>query len=160
MEMKTGWKVAAAVAAVVVIVAAIAVLASGGDDGPDVRYDYEMEIVGSFTEADGDVQDAPAGREFLVVTWTVANDSYADGFSTNDIIFQTRAVVDGVGHGTSVYGYLHPGYVLGDIVEGETASFVLVYEVPAGTTAEDVTMQVEYVMFDPPSMERDASLRG
>ena len=157
--MRTGWKVAVAIVAVIVVIAVVA-LATGGDDGPEVRYDYEMEVVGSFEEADGDVQTAPAGSEFLVVTWTVANDGYSDGFSTNDLIFQTDAVVGGIAYGTSVYGYLHPGYVLGDIMEGQMASFVFVYEVPAGTAVGDVTMQVDYVMFDPPSMERDTSLRG
>ena len=157
--MKTIWKAAAIVVVVIImVIAAAAALGSGSDDSPEVRYDYSIEVSDSFAEADGGVVNAPAGSTFAIVTWRVANDGYADGFSTNDLIFQTDAVVNGVAHGTSIWGTTHPGHMLGEITEGSTASFVCVYEVPAGTTAQDVTMQMEYVMFDPPTMERDDSL--
>lgn len=157
--MKTGWKVAVAIVAVVVIVAVIAAVGSG-DDSPEVRYDYELEVADSFTSSSGYEETPSSGNQYVIVTWTVANDSYGDGFHTNDLFFQAKVVAGGVAYGTSIDMYTHPGYLLGDILEGEKATFVYVYEVPAGIPAEDLDVQVHYADFDPPSMERDMSLRG
>lgn len=101
--------------AIVVIAAAIG---PGSDESPEVRYDYGIEVADSFVGDDEYEVDAPSGSAFAIVTWRVANDGYADGFSTNDLIFQTEAVVDGVAHGTSFRGTAHPGYLLGEITEG------------------------------------------
>ena len=155
--MKTGWKVAVAIVAVVVIVAVIAA-AGSGDDSPEVRYDYELEVADSFTSSSGYVVTPSEGNQYAIVTWTVANDSYGDGFHTNDLFFQAKVVAGGVAYSTTVDMYTHPGYLLGDILEGEKATFVYVYEIPAGIPTENLDVQVKYVDFDPPSMERDTSL--
>ena len=141
--MKTGWKVAVAIVAVVVIVAVIAAVGSG-DDSPEVRYDYGIEVADSFTSSSGYEETPSSGNQYVIVTWTVANDSYGDGFHTNDLFFQAKVVAGGVAYGTSIDMYTHPGYLLGDILEGERAMFVYVYEVPAGTLCQELSILGRY----------------
>lgn len=75
--MKTGWKVAVAIVAVVVIVAVIAAVGSG-DDSPEVRYDYEIEVADSFTSSSGYEETPSSGNQYVIFTWTVVNDFYRD----------------------------------------------------------------------------------
>ncbi len=154
-------KVIGAIVVVVVIIVAIAavvVVMSDDDKGGKVRYDYEIEIVDSFY--DGTFNETPSsGNQFAIVTFTVVNDSYEDGFDTNMTIFDVDLKVGSTTYPTSFYTFLHPGYLLTDIMVGETASFVYVYEVPSGTTVSSISVEMSYIWtFDPPTMERDRSL--
>ncbi len=160
--MNAGFKLPIA-AIVMVIVCAVMYFSIPGDvDSGDVRYDYVVELTDSFesTSEYRDVVTAPAGKQFAVVTWTIANDSFKDGFSTNDLIFQSDVVVDGLIYTPQIIGFEHPGYVSASIAEGHTASFVYVYQIPAGTSVDGVEVVFEYVTVYPPDMIKDESIRN
>ncbi len=129
-------------------------------DSGSVRYDYDVEIVDSFESKSGYVYTADIGTQFVIVTWTVANDSFEDGFSTDDLIFQADVVAGGLSYTPRVIGFDHPGYVSATIVMGHTASFVYVYQIPEGFAVEDIGMEFEYMTVYPPEMIRDEGLRS
>lgn len=154
---RTG-KIVLAVIVVIAVVAIAAAASSGSDDGPEVRYNYSVQVTDSF--GDGPFPETPSeGHEFAVVTFTFANDSYEDGFSTNPLMFVVDVVVDGLSYSTSYHMMSHPGYQLVDIMPGGTASCSYVFEIPSGTSAEDVEVQWEVQWtFDPPEMGSDGTL--
>ncbi|MDO5854062.1 MAG: hypothetical protein Q4Q62_08555 [Thermoplasmata archaeon] len=158
MQKKTKIIVGAVVVlAVIVLLAAAA--SGGGSSKAEVRYNYSIEVTDSFTTDSGYTASSGTGSDFAIVTWTVANDSYSDGFSTNSLTFDADLTVNGLTYGTSAYMYSHPGYLLATIEQGHSASFVYVYEVPDGTAVSDIEVSFEYTWtFDPPKMERDESL--
>ena len=151
------------VVAVVVIVAvlAIAIGSGGGQDGsePDARLNYDFEIADSFTTSSGNVQEAYGNDVYLILDITCANDHYASGISTNPMIFQWGVTVGGMTYSMDVDTYLHPGYALAEIAEGNTGSWTLVFAIPEGTTTDDVTISYEYDMvFSTPTFEIDETL--
>lgn len=156
-------KLIISVVAVVVIVAvlAIAIGSGGGQDSSesDARLNYDFTIADSFTTSSGNTQEAYGNDTYLILDITCANDHYSSGISTNSIIFQWSVTVGGLTYSMDVDTYLHPGYVLADIAEGSTGSWTLVFSIPEGTTADDVTISYEYVMiFFTPTFEIDESL--
>lgn len=151
------------VVVVIVIIAAIAIaIGSGGgqeSSESDARLNYDFEITDSFTTSSGNVQEAYGNETYLILDITCANDHYASGISTNPIIFQWSVKVGGFTYSMDVDTYLHPNYVLADIDEGNTGSWTLVFSVPEGTTADDVTVSYEYDMIlDTPTFSIDESL--
>lgn len=148
------------IAVIVVVIAIIAIAASGGDDKPaDARYDYTLEVTDSFIGDDGEVVTAPSGNDFAILTIAIANDHYDSGITTNDMINRWTVTVDGIEYSSSVWGFDHPLYVLGSITEGSEVTYALVFQVPDGTVAEDVTVGHEWVDFGSgPKFERDDSL--
>lgn len=149
------------VVVIIVAVLAIAIGSGGGQDSsqPDARLNYEYEVADSFVAADGDLETAYAGNTFVILTITCANDHFSSGISTNDLIFQWEVTVDGMSYSTTVQGYSHPNYKLATIAEGNTGNWTLVFNVPAGTTHDDVTVSYEYVMIgSTPTFEIDETL--
>ncbi len=145
-------------AIVLIIVCASIYFGTSDPDPTYVRYDYDIEVVDSFETTLGYDYPAPIGKQYAVVTWTVANDSFEDGFSTSDLDFQADVVVDGLAYTPRVIGDLHPGHLDARITTGHQATFVYVYEIPAGTDAEDIDVSFEYVTVYPPVMTRDEGI--
>lgn len=144
---------------VIVLMAVVTVAASSDDDKTEVRYNYKVELADSFVTSSGYTETADAGKQYVIVTWTVANDSYDDGFSTNDLIFVTYVTANGLQYRTTADNYLHPGYKLETITEGHEDTFVCVYEIPSTVQLSDIEVSYDYQWtYDPPKMERDTSL--
>lgn len=146
---------------VAVAIAAVALGNSSSDDSPQVRYDYTLETADSFSNPDyPSLTHTPDdGMEYAILTVMYANDGFADGISTNPLGMAWTLTVDGQEYSTSVDMYLHHGYQLINIAEGQTGTCVYVYEIPAGTPASDVDVSLEmHWNFDPPTIGRDNSL--
>ncbi|MDO5861836.1 MAG: hypothetical protein Q4Q58_03470, partial [Thermoplasmata archaeon] len=109
---------------VVLAVILLAAAAMSGSDKTEVRYNYEIELTDSFTSDSGYEVTSGTSTQFAIVTWTVANDSYSSGFSTNSLTFDVELTVGGLTYSTSAYMFSHPGYVLATIEQGHQASFV------------------------------------
>lgn len=147
---------------VVVVIAIIAIAAAamsgGGDKSPDVRYNYDAELSDSFLTSTGTLQEASDGYQYLVVVYTVYNDKWSDGVSTNSIIWQWKATANGVSYSSTVVGYLHPDYQLVTVEKGGHATSVEVFEVPDTLTMSDITISQDYKDFSTPKIERDTSI--
>lgn len=143
----------------IVAILIVALVMDGGEKPADVRYDYDVEVVDSFMTGSGYEQESSPGEDYAIVTWVVVNDHYEDGFDTNILTFSTSVVVNGLSYTTTVDTYSHPDYKLVTVLEGGSATFAYVYDVPEGTDPSDVEVQYEYIWtFDPPTMERDPTL--
>lgn len=158
--MKKRTKILIGVVVIVIVLMAVVAVAGSDNDDNKVRYNYEIELTKSFTDNSGYTETADAGEQYAIVTWTVANDSYSDGFTTNDWIFDPSIVVNGIAYTMSSWEtVLYPGYALKEIKEGYSDSFVYIYELPETVTLSDITMEIEYHTFGTePKMERDTSL--
>ena len=143
---------------VIAIIAIAAVAMGGGDKSPDVRYNYEAELSDSFLTSTGTLQTASDGYQYLVVVYTVYNDKWSDGITTNDIIWQWKATADGVSYSSTVIGYLHPDYQLVTVEKGGHATSAEVFEVPDTLTMSDITISQDYKDFSTPKIERDTSI--
>ena len=143
---------------VIAIIAIAAVAVGGGDKSPDVRYNYEAELSDSFLTSTGYLQTASEGMQYLVVVYTVYNDKWSDGVTTNDIVWQWKATADGISYSSTVVGYLHPDYQLVTIEKGGHATSVEVFEVPDTLTMSDITISQDYNDFSVPKIERDESI--
>ncbi len=143
---------------IVVIIAIAAVAVGGGDKSPDVRYNYSSELTDFFTTSSGSIQSASDGMQYLVVVYTVYNDKWSDGVTTNDIIWQWKATANGVSYSSTVMGYLHPDYQLVTVEKGGHATSVEVFEVPSTLSMSDITISQDYKDFSTPKIERDTSI--
>ena len=143
---------------VIAIIAIAAVAVGGGDKSPDVRYNYEAELSDSFLTSTGYLQTASEGMQYLVVVYTVYNDKWSDGITTNDIIWQWKATANGISYSSTVVGYLHPDYQLVTVEKGGHATSVEVFEVPDTLTMSDITISQDYNDFSTPKIERDESI--
>lgn len=156
--MKKRTKILIGVVVIVIVLIAIVAVASS-DDETEVRYNYKVELADSFVTNSGYTETADAGKQYAIVTWTVANDSYDDGFSTNDLTFVTYVTVNGIQYRTTFENVSHPGYKLETITAGHQDSFVCVYEIPSTAKLSDIEVTYDYQWtYDPPNMERDTSL--
>ncbi len=152
-------------AVVVIAIIAIAAVAMGGgssEQKADVRYNYTTELVDSFdTTVSGSVQTAPEGSQYLLVKVKVANDSWSNGISTNDLIWSWKATTSaGVSYTPSVVGYLHPDYQLITVEKGGVGTTIYIFEIPSTLTLSDLTITQSYDDFgSDPKMERDDMLK-
>lgn len=143
---------------VIAIIAIAAVAMGGGDKSPDVRYNYEAELSDSFLTSTGTFQTASDGYQYLVVVYTVYNDKWSDGITTNDIIWQWKATANGVSYSSTVIGYLHPDYQLVTVEKSGHATSAEVFEVPDTLAMSDITISQDYKDFTTPKIERDESI--
>lgn len=148
----------AIVAVVVILIAAVACM--GGESDPDkdkVQYDYAVGIADSFTTKAGFTEAADEGMTYVIVHTYAKNIGFEDGFKTNSLLmWQWKTTVDSVTYSSSIDGYAHPDYVSPVTLEvgGEFRS-VEVFEVPSGTTVDDVQISMKYVDFgDEPVFEK------
>lgn len=158
--MKKRTKILIGVVVIVIVLIAIVAVAGSDDDDNKVRYNYEIELTKSFVTGSGYTEAADAGEQYAIVTWTVANDSYSDGFNTNGWVFEPKIVVNGVTYAWSSWETVsYPGYALKEIKEGYSDSFVYVYEIPDTVTLSDMTMEIDFsYSYGQPHMGRDTSL--
>ena len=151
-------------AVVVIAIIAIAAVAVGGgssEQRADVRYNYTTELVDSFdTTVSGSVQKAPEGSQYLLVKVKVANDSWSNGVTTNDIIWEWKVTTSsGVSYSSSVVGYLHPAYQLITVEKGGVGMPIHVFEIPDPLALSDLTITQTYDdIGSDPKMERDEGL--
>ncbi len=143
---------------VIAIIAIAAVAVGGGDKSPDARYNYDTSLTDFFMTSSGSIQSASDGMQYLVVVYTVYNDKWSDGVTTNDIIWQWKATANGVSYSSTVMGYLHPDYQLVTVEKGGHATSVEVFEVPDTLKLSDITISQEYKDFSTPKIERDTSI--
>ena len=149
------------IAVIVVIVVAVIAIAgsSSNDDSPEVRYDYDVTVADSFATDYGMIVIPDAGNAFVILDVTIANDSYEDGITTNPLTFMWDVSVNGITYSTDSNMFSHPGYQLIEIGQGATGTCTYVYQVPAGTTADQVTVSYEYAWtLDQPRLQHDDSL--
>ncbi len=156
-------KVIIGVVVVIAIIAVAAVAMGGGssEQKADVRYNYTTELVDSFdTTVSGSVQTAPEGSQYLLVKVKVANDSWSNGVTTNDIIWAWKATTtSGVSYSSSVVGYLHPAYQLITVEKGGVGTTIHVFEIPDTLALSDLTITQTYDdIGSDPRMERDESI--
>lgn len=146
-------------ALVVVILAVVAVgigLASDGEhSSADARYNYVLELTD--TIPDTIPFDASDGMQYLVVSWTVVNDRYSDGLTTNPLVWIWKATAHGVTYTGSLGSVIHPGYNLVTVERGGQASSVTLINVPDGLTLDDIRISVEYRVGSP-ALELDRSI--
>ena len=152
-------------AVVVIAIIAIAAVAMGGgssEQKADARYNYSAELVNSFDTnvSTGSVQTAPEGSQYLLVKVKVANDSWSNGVTTNDIIWAWKVTTSsGVSYSSSVVGYLHPAYQLITVEKGGVGTTIHVFEIPDTLTLSDLTITQTYDdIGSDPKMERDEGL--
>ncbi len=145
------------IAVVIILIAAVAI--AGGESNPDkdkVQYDYKVDIANSFSSTVGGSETAPAGSTFAIVHIYVKNIGFDEGMSLNDFVWQWKVSVSGTTYSPTVSTYLNPEYKGSAEVDvgGETTT-VQVFAVPVGTTADMVTVSMDYFDFGPtPVFER------
>lgn len=150
--------IAIVVVVVVVIIAAVAI-GGGSDDKPaDVRYDYTMELSDGFNEDEILPSHPDEGMQFVILHYTLANDSVEDGISTNPLIFEWTATIDGLTYDLDMMDTAaHPDESTVEIGVGAQATSVVVIEIPDTATLDDITISLD-VAFADFTYEQDDSL--
>lgn len=101
-------------------------------------FEPQIEISSYFmSELDHAIDSSP-GSVYAIVTFTVTNVSYENELSlmASDI----DAVVDGEIYEYDAMGANHPDFeLIGYIAPGFTEKYLVIYEVPLGTTASDIS---------------------
>lgn len=148
---------------VVAIIAVVAIAISGGSDDPEARYNYKVELAPSFqwTGESGTSYDevADAGMQYAIVTYVVYNDSYDKGVSTNLMTWVWTVSAENLKYTSDFDTYSHPGYRLVDVGVGGHATQVIVFQVPATLSVDDLTVSQDYQWtFDPPKLKLDTAL--
>ena len=126
-----------AIGVIVVLVVLATVMGGNNNKNPNnAEYNYSLSNTTSFTNRDGGTTKASAGNEFIIATITLKNTNYADGIKSS---FATMFKLN-TGEFTYDYTftktYNHPDRLDPDLTinKGSKATFVLVFEVPIGTT--------------------------
>ena len=151
------------IAVVVIVVIVIAAVAAGGgssdeEQDADVRYDYAAELSDGW-DLDQIIPTKPSdGMQFVVIHYVLANDAVTDGITTNPLIFEWTATVNGLTYDLDMIATAsHPDERTVGINVGAQAESVAVIEVPAGVSLDDIEIALEY-SFDDLTLERDDSL--
>lgn len=119
----------------------------------DVEYDYSYYTTPSFVSKSGYVETPQSGYTYLIVEVRAKNIGYDSGLSTNDIIWQWKAQVNGLEYSTSIDQYSHPKDVGSvDVIPGYSVDFVRVFKIPADVDVSTVKVTNEYCMFGPPKL--------
>lgn len=152
--------IGAVVVVAIIAIAAVAMGSSDDDKAADVRYNYSAELVKSFTTSvsGAEPETAPEGKQYLIVSYKAFNDSWDAGVSTNDIMWQWKATVNGISYSDSVVGYLHPGHQLIKIEKGGNGGSVVIFEIPDTIAMSDIEISQKYVDFKVPKIERDTTI--
>lgn len=118
-------------------------------EGPDApRYDsrirYTYEISDTFPGS-GSWNTPDPGYTFLIVTFTMANDSYAQGLPTDWWSVVVKAEVNNVEYSRSIFDTAdHVLYKDVKIMPGGQASSVCITEIPAGYTADQIDVRISF----------------
>lgn len=144
--------------AVVAVILLVAAFAFSGSDGPDARYDYEVELTDTFVNENGFIERPTDGMQWAILSYTVTNDGYYPYVSTNPMTWEWELTVHGITYTYSMDTYSHPGYVLSEVDNGETGSQTLVYSIPSSVVLSDITISQEYIIGSP-DLERDGNVK-
>lgn len=148
--------------AAIITIGAVALIMNDGEEDPaDVRYNYDLEVVDSYTDSYGDLVEANTGKTFVIATVTVANDHYKGGISTNWItmnwIIKTSSGIDYDSCADSIF---HPDYQDVTINKGSVLTYAVMFEVPDSIHESDILEFVpDYLTLeDMPTFELDSTL--
>lgn len=141
--------------AVVAVIALVAVFAFSGSDGPDARYNYDIELTDTFVNDNGFIERPTDGMQWALLTYTVTNDGYYSDVSTNPMTWEWDLSVNGITYTYTMDTYSHPGYVLSEVEKGETGSQTLVYSIPSSVILSDITVSQEYTIGSPDLVRDD-----
>lgn len=148
--------------AAIITIGAVALITNNGGDSPaDVRYNYDLEVVDSYTDSYGDLVEANAGTTFVIATVTVANDHYEDGIKTNWITLNwTIKTSSGIDYDSCADTIFHPDYQDVTINAGSVLTYAVVFEVPDSNLESDILELVpDYLTLeDMPTFELDSTL--
>ena len=112
--------------------------------GPEVEYNYEVEIVDSFISDHGSVETPSQGKQFAILTYHIYNLSYSKGISTNPFTWQMEISIGGLRYDWSTwYTYLYPGQQTVDVLKGADATSVQVFEIPEGHSLSDLKVSLD-----------------
>ena len=150
--------IGAVVVVAIIVIAAVAL--GGGSEKTEARYNYELSLTDSFTStASGAIQEADEGKQYLVLTYTVYNDSYKDGISTNDWIWVWKATANGITYSCTLDEALYPGHQTVTVAEGGHGGSVELFEIPSTVTLDDISISQSYIWTnDPPVLQLDESI--
>lgn len=141
--------------AVVAVIALVAVFAFSGSDGPDARYNYDIELTDTFINDNGFIERPTDGMQWAILTYTVTNDGYYSDVSTNPMTWEWELMAGGITYTYTMDTYSHPGYVLSEVDKGETGSQTLVYSIPSSVILSDITVSQEYTIGSPDLVRDD-----
>lgn len=127
-------------------------------DAAVVRANWRADEGHTLTNSVGFTMSADDGKKFVVVTYTLTNNTDTP-IELNMLIFKWQLIASGVGYdalfGTTV-AYMD-GYSSSTVYEGGTATQYLVYEIPEDAVVAGYT--TTYVgSFDPSTIVRDKSI--
>lgn len=138
--------IGAVVIAAVVIVGALAL---GGSSSSNARYGYTLELTDDIYDPSAGEYGhyyASEGTQWLVVHWTVANDSVSSGVHLSYFWISFDASIGGVVYTQSYTATeWHPDCTSASLVsEGATASSVTVIPVPDTASLDDIEVSFAY----------------
>lgn len=142
---------------VALAVVAIATVSMGGEDEADARYNYRIDTTtenlnGSWLESPGE------GNYWAILSYTVVNDRYSAGITTNPIMWQWGLSYNNIMYSDDSETCLLKGYALVEVGVGGTATQVLAYKIPSTVPPEGLVAVNKYVDFTTPDLERDESI--
>lgn len=162
MEKKNAL-IAGLVVIVLIVVVTVALLNDSDDKDEDktidARYDWEVKSIGPTVQAVTGTQTADEGKEYVLLTVTVANDHYSDGIEISYPVIWTdwKLTAKGVTYETDFVTQWLPEYQNLTIQVGGQYSYDVTFQVPDGLTAEDIS-EVVPVFSGKVSYQRDTSL--
>lgn len=119
--------------------------------GPDVRIDWSARLTTSLTTTSGYTYHADSGAKYLVISFTVANDSYEPGVDIGRYGGLSWWVeYNGLKNDSDAYeGSRIAGYQDVSVMTGSTGSSTVVFEVPSNLKLADLDIHVaaEYNKF-------------
>lgn len=151
-------KVLAIVAAIFVVVIVALLIMPGGDRDSEARYDYHLELADSFETSYGFTEKPGADEIYAILTICIANDSYDKGITTNPLTNVWQLDIGSILYDYSMDSYSYPGYELRTIAVGGTLTYHLVYEIPEGTTLEEIIVKHTWDIGAGPVFEFDDTL--
>lgn len=149
------------IAVVVIVVVIIAAIAAGGGSSSDERqadgrYDYDAVLSDSIP--DNVFSHPDEGMQYLIITYTLANDGY-DELTTNFMANNWTATCGGLTYSDDDFlSVTCPQYQLVSITAGHSAVSQAVIEVPADATLDDIEIGYEYDNWDDAEIVFDAAL--
>ncbi len=144
---------------VVIIIAFVAIaIGSSEDKDPEARYDYTMESIDSYIGIFGNTITPDEGKQFILVTVVIANDSYEDGISTNPYILEWIITANGIEYN---YMNMEANYPTEDTVTvkiGGSTEYSNVFEIPAEISIEDISFKLHWDIGTGPEFIQDDTL--
>lgn len=138
-------KIGALVVLALVVIGGIALFSGGGDDKNVARYNYDITL-SEDTIGSGFLSTSPeSGFQFAIVKYTMVNESFENGVSTNPFTMTWTVTANGVSYNHKSAVMYHPDYKETVTIEvGGTHSSVVLFEVPLDVEVDDITVNIKY----------------